>query len=526
MATPTNLSFPTVAYSSIILNWTPGTGSTNTLIVRKQGSIPTSRTDGTTIYEDNGNAFIDTGLNTNTQYCYALYSVDDSRSPIEYNEVPVTGCAIALANAPIMTGAVNGSYTINQFTLPVGATTSSLIWKVPDGVTQVEYLVVGGGGGGASGADYGYGGGGGGGVIKGGTSVSGSVSIVVGAGGLADTDGSNSSFSSFIGLGGKKGSGTTGGASGNNVLSPEGNKDLFNVADYYFVDDSYFSILNIPMVSGQSFKKDISAPNEVMISKKGADLLVMNNGWTDGVVGKSVEITEHNRNGASNISGIFNDFIMESISSKDERPSVFFYMPRERFIEIFEKNPAFNFLILIKTRPGNNYNVMQKFTDIFNSAVSRGEAQVYSLAAEQENRYQAQKGFRNALYVGGFVILLVTVMGLLGYLNDEIARYRKNLAIRRINGATAADVILIFVSDNESSNSMCGIGTDWCMVSGSNVDEKLHGKDRTILVDFCVGRSFNSFANHCCFCAKFAERSNAKSGKIATIRVISMNNVQ
>ncbi|BFT95039.1 hypothetical protein MNSC_10470 [Minisyncoccus archaeophilus] len=87
MATPTNLSFPTVAYNSIILNWTPGTGSTNTLIVRKQGSIPTSRTDGTTIYEDNGNAFIDTGLNTNTQYCYALYAKNGE----EYTEA-LTGC--------------------------------------------------------------------------------------------------------------------------------------------------------------------------------------------------------------------------------------------------------------------------------------------------------------------------------------------------------------------------------------------------------------------------------------------------
>ncbi|OQB08765.1 MAG: hypothetical protein BWY21_01111 [Parcubacteria group bacterium ADurb.Bin216] len=87
MATPTNLSFPTVAYSSIILNWTPGTGSTNTLIVRKQGSIPTSRTDGTTIYEDNGNAFIDTGLTDNTEYCYALYATDNT----EYTEA-LTGC--------------------------------------------------------------------------------------------------------------------------------------------------------------------------------------------------------------------------------------------------------------------------------------------------------------------------------------------------------------------------------------------------------------------------------------------------
>lgn len=237
------------------------------------------------------------------------------------------------------------------------------------------------------------------------------------------------------------------GASGNNVFSPERDKELFNVADFYFVDENYFSILNIPMVSGQAFQKDVSAPNDVMISKKGADLLVLNNGWTDGVVGKSVEITEHNRNIASNISGVFSDLIIESISSQDVRPSVFFYMPQERFIEIFEKNPAFGFLILIKTRPGNNRNVFQKFTDIFNDAIPRGEAQVYSLAAEQEGRYLPQRGFRNALYVGGLVILLVTVMGLLGYLSDEIARYRKNLAIRRINGATTADVIRIFVSD-------------------------------------------------------------------------------
>ncbi|OQB08613.1 MAG: hypothetical protein BWY21_01189 [Parcubacteria group bacterium ADurb.Bin216] len=108
MATPTNLSFPTVAYNSIILNWTPGTGSTNTLIVRKQGSIPTSRTDGTTIYEDNGNAFIDTGLTDNTEYCYALYATDNT----EYTE-PLTGCSTTLQS-------INGECPTetNAYTIP------------------------------------------------------------------------------------------------------------------------------------------------------------------------------------------------------------------------------------------------------------------------------------------------------------------------------------------------------------------------------------------------------------------------
>ncbi|MDD4409734.1 MAG: fibrinogen-like YCDxxxxGGGW domain-containing protein, partial [Candidatus Pacebacteria bacterium] len=87
MASPTNLTFPTVAYNSIILNWTPGTGSTKTYIVRKQGSIPANKDDGTVVYNDSGNAFIDTGLTDNTQYCYALYANNDT----EYTE-PLTGC--------------------------------------------------------------------------------------------------------------------------------------------------------------------------------------------------------------------------------------------------------------------------------------------------------------------------------------------------------------------------------------------------------------------------------------------------
>ncbi|BFT95005.1 hypothetical protein MNSC_10130 [Minisyncoccus archaeophilus] len=206
MATPTNLSFPTVAYSSIILNWTPGTGSTNTLIVRKQGSIPTSRTDGTTIYEDNGNAFIDTGLTDNTEYCYALYGTDGT----DYSEA-VTGCrktALFVSGAGcIMNELVIGDSVINKYTTSVGTVTVSAEWVVPEEVTQVEYLVVAGGGGG--GGNRGGGGGGGGfrtgvlDVIPGMT-----YSITVGkggAGGVNDSygaNGDNSSFGSIVSVGG------------------------------------------------------------------------------------------------------------------------------------------------------------------------------------------------------------------------------------------------------------------------------------------------------------------------------------
>ncbi|WP_412732660.1 glycine-rich domain-containing protein [Minisyncoccus archaeiphilus] len=205
MATPTNLSFPTVAYNSIILNWTPGTGSTDTLIVRKQGSIPTSRTDGTTIYEDNGNAFIDTGLTTDTQYCYALYGTDGT----EYTEA-LTGCVTTISTGVVFTQTTDGDYIINTFTLPTGATASaSTTWTPPDGVTEVEYLVVAGGGGGSSGENglniqSAGAGGGAGGLLAGFLTIQpdNEYSVIVGRGGYVAYNGENSVFHSIITIGG------------------------------------------------------------------------------------------------------------------------------------------------------------------------------------------------------------------------------------------------------------------------------------------------------------------------------------
>ena len=241
------------------------------------------------------------------------------------------------------------------------------------------------------------------------------------------------------------------GGSGNNVISPDGEKELFNVADFYYIDENYLSILGIPIISGEEFKEGQTSENDVMISQKGASMLALNTGWNDGVIGKNIAITEHNDNNSnSKISGIFKDIIVGTIDGKDTRPSVFFYYSRETFIKTLEEYPNYSFQILIKTHSTentavNSINLIQKFTNIFNSAMLHNDAQVKSLAAEQESKYQAQKGFRNAIYAGSAVILLITLMGLTGYLNDEIARNRKSLAIRKINGATTNDIVRIFV---------------------------------------------------------------------------------
>jgi putative ABC transport system permease protein len=240
----------------------------------------------------------------------------------------------------------------------------------------------------------------------------------------------------------------TDGASGNNVLSPDREKELFNVADFYWVDENYISILNIPVTEGQNFSPATSVANDILISHKGSEMLKMNNRWTDGTTGKQVEITEHNES-ASTIRGIFPDFVVGSMSAPDTRPSVFFYMPQEKFEQRKLNNPAFSFIILVKTHKGAQAGFLKKMTAVLNLALPHQDAVVKNLADEQQKVYLSERGFRNAMMAGNFVILLITGIGLLGYTANEATRRSKELAIRRISGANFQDILRMFVMDLE-----------------------------------------------------------------------------
>ena len=235
------------------------------------------------------------------------------------------------------------------------------------------------------------------------------------------------------------------GASGNNINSPDGQKELFNVADFYYVDENYLSILNIPVSEGENFSEQNAIPEDLLISESGAGRLRAFNGWKN-VVGEQVNISEH---GKTTIRGVFPDFIVKTVTNPDLRPSVFFYYPEEKFMELRAEHSSFPFYILMKANEASEAGMLARITNIFNAFLPQKDAVVKSLELEQKHSYQAEQGFRNAMMAGNVVILLITVIGLLGYTSNEAARRRKELAIRRINGANLPDILRIFIFDLE-----------------------------------------------------------------------------
>lgn len=254
------------------------------------------------------------------------------------------------------------------------------------------------------------------------------------------------------------------GASGNNIFSDGREKELFNIADFYFIDENYLSILNIPVVVGENFSQKNTVINDLLISQKGAEKLKVFNGWKN-AVGQQVDISEH---GVSTIRGIFPDFIVHNITQPDYRPSVFFYYPEEKFEQIRAERSSFLFYVLIKTNPTVEAGMLKKLTDTFNQFLPYHDAVVRSLETAQKTSYQSEQGFRNAMMTGNVIILLITIIGLLGYTSNEAARRRKELAIRRINGAKLSDILRIFISDLEYvafPAALIGLLAAWFTVS-------------------------------------------------------------
>ena len=70
-----------------------------------------------------------------------------------------------------------------------------------------------------------------------------------------------------------------------------------------------------------------------------------------------------------------------------------------------------------------------------------------SLEQALADSYNSVRVFRNATIVATFVIFFITLMGLIGYTNDETNRRSKEIAIRKVNGAEAWGIIELLAKD-------------------------------------------------------------------------------
>lgn len=222
---------------------------------------------------------------------------------------------------------------------------------------------------------------------------------------------------------------------GNNIYLPNDDRELFNIADLYAVGNRFLDIMGIPVIEGRSFTENISSSNEIMVSRSFINKINMFIDWSDGVVGKQILISEHsNGKDLFTICGVYEDIRLGIIGRQDTRPTVMFY----------NKKPSSYLLVKFHEETPE---AMKKVTALLQKVLPDKDIVLHSYSAEMINLYSDSANFRNSVLIAGLVILIICLMGLIGYTNDEMNRRKKETAIRKVNGATIFDIQRLFLKD-------------------------------------------------------------------------------
>ena len=227
------------------------------------------------------------------------------------------------------------------------------------------------------------------------------------------------------------------GSNGDNVYLPNDDRELFNIADQYECSPDFYDLMGIQFLEGRA-PRDSS---EIAVDEKFVTKMAEFTDWSDGAVGKQVFITGHDRSSDTErryftISGVYKSYLIGNLTGVDPRPSALFYgeigsmsswMPHTFF----------------KVRP----EALQKVRQALEQALEGREINILSYEEQMRAAYADSKKMRNTMAIGAVFSLLIALLGLIGFIRDESLRRSKEMAVRKINGATTRDILSVFASD-------------------------------------------------------------------------------
>ncbi|MDR2621260.1 MAG: ABC transporter permease [Dysgonamonadaceae bacterium] len=201
-------------------------------------------------------------------------------------------------------------------------------------------------------------------------------------------------------------------AYGGSGISDESGNVLFS-SRYERADYNYIPTMRMEFVAGGNF----TGPNQVIVTETFVKMMH----WTDNPIGKEIKYY-------GKIAGVLKDYISFSLYAGQNYEPV--------LIQGATVCPNILTLRLSAISPENMRAIDEKLVELY----PNDEMGLSILKDVIENQYTPVRNFRNITMLACFCIFLITLIGLLGYMSDEIHQKKKEIAIRKINGATVGDI--------------------------------------------------------------------------------------
>ena len=185
-------------------------------------------------------------------------------------------------------------------------------------------------------------------------------------------------------------------------------------------DKDYVKTNGITLIEG----RDIMNEGDVLVNEELVRLMQ----WTDGAIGKQINV--HKKNGP--IVGVFRNVRSMSMGNK-QYPIALVGAKGINALSVRLKAPYQDNLKRLEeymavTYPTKAFKFIPTDTTL-------------------NQIYKYVERFRNSVWITSTFILLIVFMGLIGYINDETARRSKEIAIRKVNGGEASDILKLLSVD-------------------------------------------------------------------------------
>lgn len=212
---------------------------------------------------------------------------------------------------------------------------------------------------------------------------------------------------------------------GNPVYDYEKKEILFSCRFEYF-DEAYIETMGMEIVAGRNFNEQ-DALNKTIVNEE----FVRQHGWElESAVGKSY----WQNGGWCEVVGVIRDFTQAG--GFVEPLSVF----RTAYIDN-DPNRPLTLQMSIRLTELTPENIKALDSVIAENYHSEWEYQLTPYVDRVKERFVYRDSMRNNVLLVSLTTLIISLIGLIGYLGNEMDRRRKEIAIRKVNGATTSQVL-------------------------------------------------------------------------------------
>lgn len=228
-------------------------------------------------------------------------------------------------------------------------------------------------------------------------------------------------------------------ASGNNVWVNEDWEHQYNVADLYFADPDIFDVMGIRMLQGSTFRAGVdSITRQVIVEERFIEFMHRHFGWEKGnIVGKRFGMSEHTATAGDELEvcGVIADMRRGGFEAEytDRRPGIIF--PSTDISDNL-------YVRFSQLTPETLAEAQKVITDI-----TRRELYITPYSNTIELFTAPVRNFGKAVTIVGIIVMAIALIGLIGYVADEVNRRRKEIAIRKVTGTPASKIVRLFCRD-------------------------------------------------------------------------------